>query len=90
MKTYFNPAEAMQFANWLEKNGETLMGEVRATSKQLIELQASWRDMKYDQYLRIFDENTRNLALLKEDIDKYATYLKSKAAIISEYLGGRA
>ena len=88
MKTIFNPDEARRFADWLEKESARVMMDLRDTSKTMLDMQINWNDAKYDDYQRLFDSSSEALARFREDAERYVSYLRQKAAKVSEYLGG--
>jgi len=88
MKTVFNPDEARRFAGWLEEESARVMMDLRQTSVSMLELRSSWNDAKYDDYQRLFDTSTESLAHFSEDAERYVSYLRKKADIVSAYLGG--
>jgi hypothetical protein len=87
MRTVFNPVEAERFAAWLEEESGRVMLDLRDTVKVLTNLQNSWNDPKYNEYLRTFDASAESLARFKEHADKYVSFLRNTAAFVAEYLG---
>lgn len=86
MKTVFNPAEALRFADWLEEETARMMFELHEANLRLLELRSAWNDSKYDDYTRQFDSSTEALARFSEESELYVSYLRKKSAIVSEYL----
>ena len=86
MKTVFNPDEARRFADWLEEESFRVMMDLRESEKTLLDLQISWNDARYDDYLRVFDTSTESLARFSEDTGRYVEYLRKKADLVSDYL----
>lgn len=87
MKTVYNPDEANRFAAWLDEESGRVMLDLRNTTKVLTDLQNSWSDAKYNDYMRTFDASTEALARFREHAERYVAYLRKKSAIVREYLG---
>ena len=86
MKTVFNPDEARRFADWLEEESSRVMMDLRESEKTLLDLQISWNDARYEDYLRVFDTSTESLARFSEGAGRYVEYLRKKADLVSDYL----
>lgn len=88
MQIIINPREARRFAQFLDERAQELKTLNRRISSELVELgKSAWRDKKYDHFLRQFDEASVLLQIFLEHAEKYANYLRSKAAPIERYLG---
>ncbi|MCO5067977.1 MAG: hypothetical protein M9910_04710 [Kiritimatiellae bacterium] len=87
MKTVYNPDEANRFAAWLDEESGRVMLDLRDTAKVLTDLQSSWNDAKYNDYMRTFDASTEALARFREHAERYVAYLRKKSAYVKEYLG---
>lgn len=87
MQIYFDPDEAERFAARLDEETGQMRETLRAVSIVLVELNADWKDSRYDRYMAIFDRNTESLMRFFGEADRYAAYLRKNAAIIREYLG---
>jgi len=86
MTTVYNPDEARHFAKWLEEECGQLSIDVRDASREMVELQANWRDWKYDYYTLVFDECTLKVMEFVNDAEAYVGYLRKKADLVDEYL----
>jgi hypothetical protein len=84
MKTVYNPDEANRFAAWLDEESGRVMLDLRDTAK---DLQNSWNDAKYNDYMRTFDASTEALTRFREHSERYVAYLQKKSAYVKEYLG---
>lgn len=90
MKIIIDPREAKRFARFLDERARDLGELSRRVSLRVVELGANgWRDERYEQFLRQFDEATLLLQVFLEHAEKYADYLRRKAAPIERYLERR-
>lgn len=87
MQTIFDPKAARAFSHLLEQHCKDLAVHNAQVSRKFVELRTSWQDRKYDAFTKVFDETTEKLARFLEHAEKYAAYLKRKAAITDKYLG---
>jgi hypothetical protein len=88
MKIVMDPREARRFAEFLDERGKDLREENRRVSLHLLELgMDGWQDSRYQDFMRQFDEASTLLQVFLEHADKYADYLRRKAAPIERYLG---
>ncbi|MEA2599537.1 MAG: hypothetical protein QOF89_529 [Acidobacteriota bacterium] len=90
MKIIIDPREAKRFARFLDERARDLGELNHRVSRRVVELGANgWRDVRYEQFLRQFDEATLLLRVFLEHAEKYADYLRRKAAPIERYLERR-
>jgi hypothetical protein len=90
MKIIIDPREARRFAGFLDERGKDLREINRRVSLHVLELGMNgWQDSRYQEFLRQFDEASTLLQVFLEHADKYADYLRRKAAPIERYLGRR-
>ena len=90
MKVIMDPKEARRFAAFLDERGGDLREINRRVSLHIQELGMNgWEDSRYQDFLRQFDEASTLLQVFLEHADKYADYLRRKAAPIERYLGHR-
>lgn len=90
MKIIMDPKEARRFAAFLDERGRELRELNRRISLHILELGMNgWEDSRYQRFLRQFDEASNFLQIFLEHADKYAEYLRRKAAPIERYLGQR-
>jgi len=89
MQTIIDPNEARRFAGFLQETSRELRSRNAAVNRSLMELNATWRDSKYDSFEKLFEEATLQLERFLEHSEKYAEYLRRKAAIVDRYLDRR-
>lgn len=90
MKVIMDPKEARRFAAFLDERGGDLREINRRVSLHIQELGMNgWEDSRYQDFLRQFDEASTLLQVFLEHADKYADYLRRKAAPIERYLAHR-
>jgi hypothetical protein len=90
MKIIMDPQEAKRFASFLDERSRDLGALNRRVSLQLLDLGMNgWEDVRYDAFLRQFDEASTQLQVFLEHAEKYADYLRRKAAPIERYLSRR-
>jgi hypothetical protein len=87
MQTIFDPQAARAFSQMLEQHCKDLAARNAQVSRKFVELRTSWQDRKYDGFTKVFDETTEKLARFLQHAEKYAAYLRAKAAITDKYLG---
>lgn len=85
MNAIFNVDAALRFAKVLEEEAHEVRAHNAAVSRTLVELQASWRDKKYDAFVRTFDDATLSLAKCLEQCEHYSEHLRKKAAIVRQH-----
>ena len=84
MNAIFNVDAALRFAKVLEEESQEVKAHNAAVGRSLVELQTSWRDKKYDAFVRTFDDSTLRLAKFLEQCDRYSDYLRKKATIVQQ------
>jgi hypothetical protein len=90
MKIIIDPREARRFAGFLDERSRDLKEINRRVSQHILELGMNgWEDSRYRDFLREFDEASTLLQVFLEHADKYADYLRRKAAPIERYLERR-
>lgn len=90
MKVIIDPQEARRFAGYLDERARDLGELNRRTSLHIAEMAlSSWQDSRYDEFLREFEEASTLLKIFLEHAERYADYLRRKAAPIERYLGLR-
>jgi hypothetical protein len=86
MKTIMDPDEARHFAAFLEETSRDLRTQNTAISRQLLELNVSWKDAKYNQFQHLFEEATEDISRFLSQADEYAMRLREKAKRVDRYL----
>lgn len=90
MKIIMDPQEAKRFAGFLDERSRDLGDLNRRVSLLLRDLGMNgWEDIRYDAFLRQFAEASTQLKVFLEHAEKYADYLRRKAAPIEQYLTRR-
>jgi hypothetical protein len=88
MQTIIDPREARRFADALTERAQEVRQLDSAVSRRLLELHAnSWQDARYSQFERRYEEASLLLQLFVGHAEKYADYLRRKAAPVDRYLG---
>lgn len=87
MQIIIDPHEARRFATFLDERAREMKELNRRVSVEVMEAGAGpWRDRRYDEFLRQFDEASTLLQAFLEHAEKYADYLRRKAAPMERYL----
>ena len=89
MKTVIDPKEARRFAQFLDERAKYLKSLNAKTSTSLLELKTVWQDIRYQEFIKLFEENTTLLHKFIEHSEKFSNYLRRKAAPVERYLGRR-
>lgn len=88
MKIIMDPREARRFAAFIDERSKNLTEINRRVALHILELGADgWQDSRYQDFLRQFDEASTLLQVFLRHAEKYADYLRRKAAPIERYLG---
>jgi hypothetical protein len=87
MKVVIDPKEARRFARVLDERAADLKRLDSAISRTLLELEAnSWKDTRYQQFEKRYEETSLQLQRFLDHAEKYATYLRRKVVPIERYL----
>jgi hypothetical protein len=87
MKVVIDPKEARRFARVLDERAADLKRLDSAISRTLLELEAnSWKDARYQQFEKRYEETSLQLQRFLDHAEKYATYLRRKVVPIERYL----
>lgn len=89
MKVIVNPVEVRRFASFLEERAAGLKQLDSAISRALLDLQGTWKDARYDQFERRYEEASRQLQQFLDHAERYAAYLRRKIGPIERYLDRR-
>lgn len=90
MKVIIDPSEARRFATFLLTRAGELKALNKATTDRLLQLHMkSWKDERYRKFQKDYEEASVLLQRFIEHSEKYAIYLRRKAAAIERYLDGR-
>jgi len=81
--------EARSFASKLAARAAAIQEKKRVMSASFSALNAVWRDEKYHQFGRVFEQASRLLDEFANRADAYSSYLRKKAQIIDDYAGRR-
>jgi len=81
-----SPEEMRRFASNLEQILQNLRQAKSSTLRQYEDLRESWRDQRYSQFARSFEELDRDLDGFLRDAAAYIHYLRLKAARADDYL----
>lgn len=87
MKVVIDPKEARRFARVLDERSADLKRLDSAISRTLLELEAnSWKDTRYQQFEKRYEETSLQLQRFLDHAEKYAIYLRRKVVPIERYL----
>lgn len=87
MEAIIDPKEARRFAKLLDERAADLKRLDAAISRTLLELHASsWKDVRYRQFEKRYEETSLLLQSFLEHAQKYADYLRRKVVPIERYL----
>jgi hypothetical protein len=89
MKVIVNPTDVRRFANLLEERAADLKQLDSAISRALLDLQATWKDARYGQFERHYEEASLQLQQFLDHAERYAGYLRRKIVPIERYLERR-
>lgn len=87
MKAIIDPKEARRFAKFLDERAAELKRLDSDLSRKLVELNvSSWKDVKYRQFEKRYEETSLLLKGFLDHAEKYAEYLRRKVVPIERYL----
>lgn len=89
MKVIVNPDDVRRFASLLEERAADLKQLDSAISRALLDLQTTWKDARYEQFERRYEEASLQLQQFLDHAERYATYLRRKIVPIERYLERR-
>lgn len=90
MRTMIDPAEARRFADQLSESSASLRRLNSAVQTRLLELHASsWNDARYIEFERRLETASEMVAHFAERSERFADYLRRKAAPVERYLERR-
>jgi len=90
VKTMIDPSEARRFANQLAESAAHLRRLNSAVQARLLELHAnSWNDARYVEFERRLETASEMIAHFAERSERFADYLRRKAAPVERYLERR-
>ena len=82
-----NPREARRFAKTLIERSQSIQERKRAVSDSFGQLKAVWRDQRYHEFSRLFEDASRILDEFSRSAERCSDYLTKKAGKIEKYLG---
>jgi len=83
------PSELKAFARTLEAIAEQAVSRKNLASSRLDSLHDTWRDQKYANFERTFEQTAVEIDRFAKMACAYAEYLDRKATLAEEYLGHR-
>ncbi len=87
MKAIIDPKEARRFARLLDERAADLKRLNSAISRTLLDLKLNhWKDARYQQFEKRYEETSVQLQRFLEHAEKYATYLRRKVVPIERFL----
>ena len=89
MKVIVDPNDVRRFANLLEERAADLKRLDSAISRSLLDLQATWKDARYNQFNNRYEEASLQLQQFLDHAERYAAYLRRKIVPIERYLERR-
>jgi len=90
MRTRIDPTEVKRFASQLEESAVELRRLNRSVQSTLLDLHANnWNDSRYIEFERKLEAACELVAHFSERSERFADYLRRKAAPIERYLDRR-
>lgn len=80
-----DPRELRRFAALLSETEGHLRNSKYVVSKDFSELQTVWKDKKYGQFSKLFEETMDHLDRFLKAADSYSQYLNHKARLAERY-----
>ena len=84
-----DPQAVRQFARDLRRRADDLGRINGLTSAASVTMRDTWRDAKYDAFMRLLDEATLEIRQFCDYAARYAEHLDKKAAGVERYLEDR-
>jgi hypothetical protein len=81
-----DPREVRRFAALMLETVGHLRNSKSSVSRDFSDLQAVWKDKKYTQFERVFQDTMGRLELFLKSSEMYAQYLNKKAGLAERYL----
>jgi uncharacterized protein YukE len=78
-KIIVNPDDVRQFARFLDSKAHDVQGQQAGLNGQFRALHEVWRDSKYHQFERLFQDTAIQLREFLKLAEQYADYLQRKA-----------
>jgi hypothetical protein len=89
MQTIMDPQAVRQFARDLRRRADDLGRINGLTSAASVTMRDTWRDAKYDAFMRLLDEATLEIRQFCDYAARYTEHLDKKAAGVERYLEDR-
>jgi hypothetical protein len=89
MQAIVDPSEVRAFANQLEGNLREVRSRLRTVDGEFHQLNAVWKDVKYDVFGKIFEESKDVLEEFISRSENYAEHLRHRARILDPYFDNR-
>jgi uncharacterized protein YukE len=89
MKVVVNPREVRRFASFLEERARELKQLDSTISRELLDLQSTWKDARYEQFEKRYEEASLQLQRFLDHAERYVAYLREKIIPIERYLERR-
>ena len=83
-----DPDEVRQFARFLDQIADNVKTKQADTANNFHQLKEVWRDEKYQQFARVFEETSTHIKEFLKLAEGYAEYLRKKAGKADKYLEG--
>ncbi len=84
-----DPDELRRFAVMLNNTASSIRQHRGILNNSLGKLKDTWRDSKYDQYMKIYDETMPQIESFCKDAERFANYLREKEKPLRRYLERR-
>ena len=81
-----DPEEVRRFVSNLIEVAHAIRSQNSSTKSHFDNLKAVWRDKKYAQFERVFNETVKGLEQFRKDVEKYAGDLRRQANQVDKYL----
>ena len=89
MQTIMDPQAVRQFARDLRQRAQDLGRINGQASAASVNMRDTWRDAKYDAFMRLIDEATLEIRHFCDYATLYAEHLDKKAGGVERYLEDR-
>jgi hypothetical protein len=83
------PKDLENFAHRLEKAADDITKRKSKAARFVSDSRSVWKDAKYDQFYRVFDQTVRDLDRFARLTKDYSQFLQRKAGLARKYLENR-
>ena len=84
-----SPTELVLFARQLEKTADAILKRRSKVARLIADSRSVWKDAKYDQFFRLFDQTAKDLDRFARLTKDYSQFLETKAGLARKYVDNR-